>query len=470
MRNKGLRAAIVAVVLAAASVATADDAATRQRIDELERKQRGFDEELQRLRESLDKPAAPPARVEEVERRQGIMTEELRRLREALVLPEDKALKSAYGLGPAASKVYGIQRGLSIGGYGETNFKSVVSDKDGEHDEFDFLRFVLYVGYKYNDWIVLNSEIEFEHATTESSVSAGSGSVSVEFATLDFLLHPMANARFGLLLVPVGFVNEIHEPPFYFGNVRPQVEQQVIPSTWRANGFGLFGELLPGLEYRTYGVTSLDAKGFTNANLRDGRQNGDSERADTWSWVGRLDYTPIPELELGGSAYLGDQGQNEDYGSAADGFEHAGVFLQLYEVHGQVRTHGLEMRALGTYVDIDDAGLLSRDEYISTQTKGEPIANVMLGAYGEIAYDIMPLVWRGTTQYLAPWFRYSWFDTQNSVPKGFSRDRAQRRDIVEVGLAYKPIPQVVFKLDYRDQDREQGTLPDEVRVGFGFVF
>src|SRR5262249_35202899 len=151
--------------------------------------------------------------------------------------------------GPAASKVYGLNRGLSIGGYGETNFKVVTSNKDGQSNRFDYARFVLYVGYKFNDWIVLNSEIEFEHATTEETVSSDPGSVNVEFATIDFLLNPMANARGGLILVPMGFLNEMHEPPFYFGNTRPPVETQMIPSTWSANGFGLYGEVLPGLTY-----------------------------------------------------------------------------------------------------------------------------------------------------------------------------------------------------------------------------
>src|SRR6185369_17813140 len=115
-------------------------------------------------------PTAEPQRVEEVERKQNILTEEVRKIRDFLVLPETQELKGYYGLGPAASKVYGIQRGLSIGGYGETNFKKVVENGNGTSDEFDFVRLVAYLGYKFTDKIVLNSEIEFEHATTEETV------------------------------------------------------------------------------------------------------------------------------------------------------------------------------------------------------------------------------------------------------------------------------------------------------------
>jgi hypothetical protein len=416
-----------------------------------------MNEELRDLREQLQKKTEDKT-VEEVERRQGILTDEVRRLRESLVLPESKELKSFYGLGPAASKVYQRDQGLSIGGYGEFNFNALVDDKQGNKSEFDFLRFVLYVGYKYNDWIVLNSEIEFEHATSGSTVSSSDGSVSVEFATLDFLLHPMANARAGMVLVPVGFINEIHEPPFFFGNARPEVERQILPATWRSNGFGLFGELLPGLEYRTYGVTSLNAEGFGASGIRGGRQNGNRETAEDWSWVGRLDYAFIPGSLVGASAYIGDQGQDSEY----DGQERA-AFLQLYEVHAQAQMYGFHWRALAAVTDVDDARALSVE-------RGQTIADVMWGWYTEIAYDVMPWIDDDTTQYLAPWFRYSKIDTQDSVPRGFTPDKTQDRDIFEVGLAYKPIPQVVLKLDYRNQDNAAGTDPDEVRIGAGFVF
>jgi len=509
----------------AATGARADEAALRKRIEELEEQQRQFTEQLRELRQQLERQQAPaaaapapapvvapvpapavpasvpspapavaapaplspavpgeaqPDRVEEVERKTGILTEEIRKIREFLVLPETQELKGYYGLGPAASKVYGVQRGLSIGGYGETNFNKVVENGNGTSDNFDFVRLVAYLGYKFNDWIVFNSEIEFEHATTASTVSAGSGSVSVEMANLDFLLHPAANARAGLVLVPIGFINEVHEPPFYLGNVRPPVETQVIPTTWRANGVGLFGQLLPGLEYKAYGITSLDAEGYRTLNLRTARQNGNRELASDWSFVGRVDYAPLADWSFGGSMLLGDQGQNQNYGNEDIGFSKVGVFTQIYEIHTQVQTQGLWFRALGTTVLVDDAGVLSRDDAIQESQCGAmaeppftdcpPIGKVLLGAYAEVAYDIMPFFLPETAQYLAPWFRYSWLDTNNRVAKGFHRDQAARRDFYEFGLQYKPIPQVVLKADYHIQDAEEGTLPYELRLGGGFVF
>ncbi|MGH7898086.1 MAG: hypothetical protein ACREQQ_09045 [Candidatus Binatia bacterium] len=464
--KRRLRAWIAAALLAAPVVAAGEDAGVRRRLEELERKQEAVSEEIRELRQQLGKPSEGET---EAARRQDILAEEVRRLREALVIPETRELKSHYGLGPAASKVYGIERGLSIGGYGEANYRAAVGDEGSTRDEFDFIRFVLYFGYKYNDWIVLNSEIELEHAFTKSTVSSEAGEVALEFATLDFLLHSAANARVGLLLVPMGFINEIHEPPFYHGNVRPLVETDIIPSTWRANGFGLFGVPIAGLQYRTYGLTGLNAKGFRAANVRDARQRGNREIAEDFAWVGRVDYAPLLGTLIGGSIYLGDSGQDQEFAG-----EKPGVFTRIFEGHAQFRMYGLEARALGAILEIDDADALSRarseggtpEMPVTPETVGER----MVGYYFEVAYDVLPLLVPDTTHYLAPWFRYSKVDTHDSVPSGFPRDPKRDREVIEVGLSYKPIPQVVFKLDYRNQDSDGGDLTDELRVGGGFVF
>jgi hypothetical protein len=517
--SKAGRLALAAVLLCGALPARADDAALQRKVEQLEQQQREMLEQLKALRRELDEerarrapapvaapapapgaapapvpavvpapvapaapavqaaPAAPPAspvaeanRVDEVERRQGILTEEIRKIREFLVLPETQELKGQYGLGPGASKVYGIPRGLSIGGYGEANFGIVTNDGSGQPNTADLERLVLYTGYKFTDWLVFNSEIEFEHGTTEETVSASGGAVDVEFATLDFLLDPHANVRTGLVLVPIGFINLVHEPPFYFGNSRPPVETQVIPTTWRSIGAGLFGEVIPGLDYKAFGVTSFNAKGYQSLNLRNARQSGDRELANDWSFVGRLDYEPFTIWSLGGTMYLGDQGQGEEYGNEDIGFRKVGVYTQMYEIHSEVVTRGFEFRTLGVTTLVDDAGVLSQDEFIESQTGGEPIGKVLLGAYAEVAYNIMPVFLPDTTQYLAPWFRYSWLDTNNKVAAGFMRDRAARRQFIEFGLQYEPIPQVVLKVDYHIQDAEQGILPDILRLGGGLVF
>ncbi len=407
--------------------------------------------------------ATSDGKIDELQRRIDVLAGELATLKEAQVLPETRELKSAYGLGPAASKVYSKERGLSIGGYGEVNYTNY--DDAGKDDVTDFYRFVLYFGYKFNDWIIMNSEIEFEHATDDN------GTVSVEFAYLDFLFNEAVNARAGLMLVPVGFINEMHEPPFYHGNMRPTVERQLIPSTWRANGVGLFGQPFTGLSYRSYVVTSLLGSEFSESDLRSGRQKGSKEKSNDWSWVTRIDYSPTPGLSLGGSAYLGDQGQDVALVDADDGsaLGSPDAKMEMFEGHIQWKSKGLELRALGISIDLDDAGILSQAKY--EDATGKSVAEKMTGWYLEAAYDVMPLLAADSGQYLAPWVRYSTLDSQATVPTGYTANRDKDRSVVEVGITYKPIPRVVVKLDYRDWSDKSGADPsDEVRLGAGYIF
>jgi len=406
---------------------------------------------------------APTEEVKKLEHKTDVLSQEVEKLRTNLAIPEEAQYKSAYGLGPAASKVYQVGKGLSIGGYGEANYQAIVNDetaqKNGDnanlHNNTDFERLVLYAGYKFTDSILFNSEIEFEHGSTDKG-----GSVSVEFAALDFFFDPMINARAGMVLLPMGFINPIHEPPFYFGNNRPEVERRIIPTTWRDIGVGIFGELAPNLTYTAYGVNSLNAANFDSNGIRGGRQQGSQARAEDLAFVGRLDYAPdfLAGLSFGGSAYLGNTGQNQTFtGQRAD------AFTQLYEGHIQLKYRGLEFRTLGSFGHIDDAGLLSK-------AKNQTIGSSNYGWYTEVGYDILPLFTENTAQYLAPFFRYEHFDTIGNAPDGYKDDLTKDQQIYQVGLQYKPIPNVVIKADYRNFTAKKGTVPDDFNLGFGFIF
>jgi len=402
---------------------------------------------------------APPATVEQ-ERKIGVLAEEVERIKSQLVLPKAKEYKSLYGFGPAASKVYQLDRGLSIGGYGEYNFQKFVSDQRGKRDQFDALRFVLYTGYKFNEWILFNSELEFEHAVIgEDTITAESGEVALEFAALDFLLWKPVNVRAGLLLVPMGFLNEIHEPPFYYGVLRPEVERRIIPTTWREGGVGIFGALAPGLDYRAYLMNSLNAEGFESNGIREARQLGNRALADDLSGVVRVDYAPVPGAKLGGSLWIGDSGQGGTFAGSKPS-----AFTSIWETHAQLEYRGLWLRALGAFVSIDDADVLS-------EGLGETIADDMFGFYAEAAYDLLPLVLSDTNQSFAPFFRYEIADTQDDVPNGLVRAPGNDLKIYQLGFSYKPHPQVVVKLDYRDfQNGNVNPKPDELNIGAGFVF
>ena len=400
--------------------------------------------------------------VKNLERKTDILSQEVEKLRTNLAIPEEKQLKSAYGLGPAASKVYQVGKGLSIGGYGEANYQKIVSDQGNSKDNADFERMVLYVGYKFTDKILFNSEVEFEHGSTERN-----GAVSVEFAALDFFINPMANVRAGMVLMPMGFLNQIHEPPFYFGNHRPEVEQKIIPSTWNEVGVGLFGAITPNLTYTTYVVNGMNAKNFDSNGIRNGRQGGSQALAQNLGYVARMDYVPdaLPGVTVGGSAYVGNSGQDQDYaGQKPD------VLTQLYESHVQWKYRGLEFRTLGSWGFVNNADVLSLAAKANPVTGEGVIGSQNYGWYSEVGYDVLPLMFRDTPQYLAPFVRYEKLNTIAKAPTGFTGDPTKDQQIFQVGLQYKPIPQVVIKADYRNFVAKQGALPDDFNLGFGFIF
>jgi hypothetical protein len=409
---------------------------------------------------------SPHSEVKTLERKTDVLSQEVERLRTNLAIPEEAQYKSAYGLGPAASKVYQVGKGLSIGGYGEANYQGIVSDKGGykadgslQHsDNADLERFVLYAGYKFTDKILFNSELEFEHGTT----GRNGGTVSVEFAALDFFIDPIANVRAGMVLTPMGFINQIHEPPFYFGNNRPEVERVIIPSTWRELGVGLFGQITPELTYTTYVMNGMDANAFTSGGIRNGRQSGAQAEAESFGYAGRLDYTPsfLTGVMIGGSAYVGESGQNKLYAN-----KNIDVLTQLYEGHVQWKYRGLEVRALGSWGSIGDAAVLS-----NPAARNQTIGSENYGFYGEVGYDILPHIIKNTDQYLAPFFRYEQYDTLAKVPVGYADNENLDRQIYQVGLQYKPIPNVVIKADYRNFVAKKGIVADDFNLGFGFIF
>jgi hypothetical protein len=397
-----------------------------------------------------------------------VLTDEVATLRTQVAVPEEPELKSAYGFGPAASKVYGVDRGLSIGGYGEANYINFIGDEeDGDLDRSDALRTVLYLGYKFTDKIVFNSEIEFEHGTTSNvNNGAGSGSVAVEFAALDFLWMPEVNFRAGHLLVPMGFVNEIHEPPFFYGVQRPETEVRILPSTWHENGAGIFGTLGESLEYRSYVLAGFNAQNFSDAGVRSGRQQGNRSLTEDFAFVTRVDWTPdlLPGFLLGGSVYVGDSGQDVE----VTGGDVPDARLWIFEGHTQYQSGPFHARGLFAFTSLSDARELNTVLGLSPTA---PIANEMLGGYGEIGYDVYPLLFGGEDKQLEPFIRVEYVDTQYDVPDGLAANRDRANWIHAGGLNFYPHPQVVLKAEYRNVNtRGQGERADELALGMGFAF
>jgi len=394
-------------------------------------------------------------RLEAVEAKVEALTDEVGRLESIFAVPEEVALESFSGLGPAASKVYKRESGLSIGGYGEVRLRSFQNqDDDNEEAVFDALRAVLYVGYKYNDKWVFNSELEFEHAGT-----GGGGSVSTEFMTIDYLHADELNFRAGLLLIPMGFVNEIHEPTFFFGAERPEVEKRIMPSTWRENGAGIFGTIAERVHYRAYVVNGFDGSGFDRDGLRGGRQKGGRALSDDFAFVGRVDVDLADGLLVGGSVYTGQSGQEQKVNNQLL----PDMTTHIYEVHAQYKGNGLSLRALWSEAFVDEAGKFNQI------VANANLANRMQGWYVEAAYDILPF-FRDSQATLEPYFRFEQWDTQDETSTGITKDLTQDVDLYVAGVQFKPIPQVVFKVDYRHFDQRAGHRANEVQAMVGYVF
>lgn len=410
-------------------------------------------------------PTAPASTTElaELARRIDLLAAEVEKVKLGSAAPAVlNGNERVDGFGPAASKVYGVAQGLSIGGYGEMVYQGFDSQRDdgvasGRRDEVDFLRGILYVGYKWDDDWLFNSELEWEHAKAGEGQR---GEVAVEFAYLERRIRPEINARGGLLLVPMGFINELHEPTVFLGARRPGIEQSILPTTWRENGAGVFGQLGP-ITYRTYVMNGLEAERFAAGGVRSARQNGARAIAEDLAWVGRIDWTATPGFVAGISGYLGDSAQG-----ITDAAGELSVDTRLLEAHVEWRGAGFQLR--GLWVDGDLGGVARLNRKLAL-TGDRSVGERLGGYYLEAGYDVLGRA-AGSRQALVPFARWESYDTQQEVPSGFARNPANAVDVLTVGLNWKPIEQVIFKADWQNIDNGAGTGVDQFNLALGYIF
>ncbi|NIR46027.1 MAG: hypothetical protein GWN99_16495 [Gemmatimonadetes bacterium] len=442
---------LLLAVLLTATAAVAQERDMEERLRELER-------QVELIRQQLE--GQDSAAIARLRMQIEAITREIEELKlgQEVVVPADSGL---YGLGPAASRVYRAGQGVSIGGYGELLYENFASEREdgstsGATDQLDALRAVFYVGYKFGGDFLFNSEIELEHAST-----GGDGSVSVEFAYIDWLFSEPLGARAGLLLVPMGLLNELHEPPIFLGSERPLTERAIIPSTWRENGVGLFGGA-EGFSYRAYLVNGLDATGFSAAGLRGGRQKGSKALAEDFAAVARVDFEGILGLLVGSSVYLGNSGQGAV--SPIDGST-IDARTVIWEGHAQYRARGIWLRGLAALADVSDVEEINQAQGF---TGNASVGERLIGWYLEGGYDLLRSVRTG--QRLLPYVRYEQVNTQDRVPTGFSANPANDQQIVTLGAAWFPIPNIVVKADYQIRKNEADTGVDQFNVNLGYMF
>lgn len=403
--------------------------------------------------------------VQEIKKQIEVLTEELEKIKlGAVAEPEYERF---IGLGPAASKVYRIEKGLSLAGYGEFLYENYDKKRDDgkeatQRDQFDALRAVIYLGYKFSDRIILNSEIEFEHGRTgdpKGVPQERTGAVAVEFAYLDFLLSRPVNVRTGLVLIPMGFLTELHEPTTFHGAMKPDVERIILPSIWRDNGAGIFGEPMSGLEYRLYLVSSLYAKGFSSDRaIAGGRQQGTYSISEDLALTGRIDYKGIPGTVIGASFFSGNTGQSSSLPDSK---------VNLWDIHAEVQIKGLEARGVYARGTIGDVSQLNQARGL---TGNKSIGEKFYGWYLDVGYDVLPLLVKGTRQALIPYIIYERYNTQEKVQAGYTVDPANDRTTTTFGISYKPFPLMAIKADYQDRKNKAGTAVDQFNIAIAYMF
>lgn len=330
-------------------------------------------------------------------------------------------------------------KNTTIGGYGELHFNHV----DGAADQIDFHRFVLFFGHRFNEKVRFFSEFELEHSFVKDTQTGAKapGEVELEQAFIEWNYAGAQKLVVGQFLVPVGIMNETHEPPTFYGVERNNVEKNIIPATWWEGGVMLQGELVEGVKYDLAVHSGLKNK---DANVRSGRQKVAEATAEDHAYTARLRYTGVPGLEVG-VAYQRQQDLTQ--GDAACASDKDCGQADLWEGHVAYQAGGFGLRALYAQWDIDGN---------TFTTKG---ANDQYGWYVEPSYKITPKV--------GVFARYSEWDNASG------RDGKETRyEQFDAGVNYWLTDRAVFKFDIQNESNPTSGSKDKegFNLGLGYSF
>lgn len=200
----------------------------------------------------------------------------------------------------------------TVGGYVDVMYNSLSNQNldNPSVNSFGQQRLVPFIYADITDRIKFATELEFERGGANAPQS-GDGSFQIEFAQLDYLIHEAVNIRAGLLLMPVGKFNLLHDSPLNDLVDRPMVSRIIIPSTWFEAGAGLYGTLYPSsrskVDYELYAVNGMSstAGAITDLGVRNARGSVSRDRDQSKAIVGRLAFSPILGIEVAGSGYHG---------------------------------------------------------------------------------------------------------------------------------------------------------------------
>ena len=342
-------------------------------------------------------------------------------------------------------------------GYGELNYSRPTGDSSAA--TADVGRFVLGASYAFDDKTRFFSELELEHAVSSAD---DPGEVEVEQAYIERRLTDHVFAKAGLFLIPVGLLNENHEPTRYYGVFRNVVETAIIPTTWREGGVSVQGNTDGGLRW-DLGVSTGFNLSKWDATSTEGQEEplGSIHQelalasAGDLSVFGAVNYTGVPGLRLGASVFTGDSAQGQP------GFDNNRV--TLWEGHARWNPGNWDLSALYAH------GSISNTRDVNLTLVGNPslVPEAFFGWYAEAAYratfanDFM----------LAPFARYEVVNTASSYASlgaGLTPDALEDEKVVTAGFNLDIARGVVLKIDYAHFDRDDDN--DRVDLGLGYQF
>ena len=450
----------ILLLLMAVGAVAQTDADRDRRLSELERKIRQldpayavpttatFDERLASLEQRLDHLMASRAGPAGPQEPQASAT-----------VPADAEIAP-----PTPFQTVSITGDYQTSGEGETRLPVAgymdfhVNKDRGEPARPDFHRFVLLFGHSFSDRLKFWSEFELEHSLLEGGEQTGE--IALEQAFVDFLIKPWLNLRSGMVLTPLGIVNERHEPPSFNGVERPFVETVIIPSTWRELGFGLTGDLGRGFRYRSYVLSSLDASRFNaEFGIAEGRTGGFDASFRNPAVAGRLEFAGLRRLTLGAGLYTGKSGFN---------LVSVNPRVTLASFDGRYSYRRFDFRALFANTWISQARELN--EVLERQTGFvQNVGKQLRGYYLEPAFHVLPRRFRNDVILFA---RYEKYNTQHRMPDGYVPLPQFNRSSWVTGVTYKPNADVAFKFDYVFNRNASTFLRalDSINLGLGWWF
>ncbi len=349
-----------------------------------------------------------------------------------------------------------INKGVIIGGYGEITY----NQPENSNGELDVQRLVLLVGYNFSDKVQFVTEVEFEHVKE----------VYVEQAFVNYNVANNFNVRGGLMLVPMGIVNEYHEPTTFNGTERPSIDNVIVPTTWREIGVGVNGRL-PNLNmgYQAYVFngfksSNLDGEGGVSGilkgsnGLRSGRQKGAQSTMSSPTFSGKVDYYGIPGLRIGASGYFGKT-QTDDEIKSIDG---STIGITMIGIDARYKFQRFSARGQFIY-----ASLSETDSY--NDITGKDLGSAMQGWYIEGAFNLLP---QHNKQKLVAFTRYENYNTHADIAGNLTKNYAYDRTDITTGLSFHIAQGVVIKGDYqfRDNALSGDTVKDRLNFGIGVWF